>query len=175
MKYNLGSKKNKQKGIALVELITALVIIGVIAAAAAALIPKVQFMQQKHQIGQAVDAIATDALTFRGMRPSYPSTISISNLCADGLLNTSICGTAKTGVGANPFGGDWTLTTSTKLGAGHITIGLTNIPDERFQELADTLAARSKGACTRADSTCPTITQTAPTTNAAGGVIKIDI
>lgn len=178
MQNNIGFRSgisSKQKGFTLIELMIVLIVIAILGIGVAMAKPVIVFMQQKSQVNDAVDVIVSDSLAFKGIRPSYPANLSISELCKDGYLNTLICGAAKNGVGSNPFAGDWKVVPSTQYGAGHISIELTNIPFGRFQELADNLAARSKAGCVRADASCPSVVLTPPAANAAGGVVKIDI
>lgn len=178
MRKNIELKNDmssKQKGFTLIELMIVLVVIAILGAGVAMAKPAIVFMQQKSQVNNAVDSIISDSLAFKGIRPSYPTNLSIAELCKDGYLNTLVCGAANNGVGANPFAGDWKVTPSAQYGAGHISIELTNIPAGRFQELADSLAARSKAGCVRADAACASVKLTPPAANAAGGVVKIDI
>lgn len=170
----LQHKKKKQAGIALMELMIALAILGMIAAGIAMIKPALAFQATKKQVSDGVDLIASQAQAYIGNgNYNQLGDDGIQTLCAAGDLNETMCGTDNKATGTNPFGGDWQVTASDNFGAGHILITVTDIPDGRFAELADTLAARSYKGCQHSEP-CGSIVATAPTSG-HGGQIALDI
>ncbi len=168
-KYNM----KKQAGLALMELLIALVILGVASAGYAFLRPSADFQAIKKQVTDGVDLIVADSRAYTS-GANFNEITDISVLCNAGYLNEIMCGSSNDGKGTNPFGGDWTVAPSSSLGAAHLSVGVTGIPDNRFNELANDLAKRSYYACQQASS-CSSASLTTPSSNSSDGVVAVDI
>ncbi|MBD1577095.1 prepilin-type N-terminal cleavage/methylation domain-containing protein [Vibrio sp. S11_S32] len=173
MKNRFKLQAKNEKGFTLIELMVVMTIIGLIALAYAKIKPAAEFLSTKNEVTEGIDQIVADAAGNKGANPNYAG-VDLPTLCANGYLNEMMCGEANDGVGTNPYGGDWTLTTSSTYGSAHLLITIDKIPSARFAELANIIAARSYKVC-KSYTDCAAISVTEPSEDGADGSISVDI
>lgn len=165
----------KQNGFTLIELLVVLVVISVLTLVGMAVKPKVMAYVNNFQVSSAVDQISTQAAIWRGSNFSYDG-ISIKAMCDEKLLGKDICGDTNDGIRANPFGGDYAVTSSRTYGNQHINVKVTNISNGALSGIQSAMMYRSIEQCTKFTD-CNSVGKT--TTSGRGGssstAIDIDV
>ena len=94
--------------------------------------------------------ISNAAYRWKKGRSNY-ATVSLTKICNQDILpkGGSICGAANTGVGTNPYGGNWTVTANSNPGLYNVSATLPNDADT-LGELSDAMAPVTRGACQEA-------------------------
>lgn len=155
-------QRNRRKGATLVEL-------GLYMAAAIVLLiggvfgyGEVTFRMAKADVVKDIIEINSAAESWKSYRPSYTG-VSMTVLCAAGRqgVSKSTCGgVGGNGTNTNPFGGSYTIGVASNVSQKTMTIS--NLPSDRINEIADTLAPQTADECESATS-CSTISVTGTT------------
>ncbi len=153
------NKKNRQRGLTLIEFAIAMVLAAMMILGAMKIVPNIQFSLSSSELTQEVNEIRTATISWKASRPGF-SGVSIGALCTGGrqLLNISTCGTANDGVGAVAWGGNYSVAVNPS-DASRFDVTIGGLPGNRIMELADMLAPLTRNRCSSAD-TCTTIAVT---------------
>lgn len=155
-------QSNRRKGVTLVEL-------GLYMAAAIVLLVggvftwgEVKFRLDKSDLVRDVIEINSAAESWKSFRPGYTG-VSMTVLCAagqQGISKTTCGGVGGNGTNTNPFGGSYTIAVASNV--SQKTVTASNLPSDRINEIADTLAPQTADECESATG-CSTISVTGTT------------
>ena len=107
------------------------------------------------QVQQHIGEIRVAAGSWKGQRSNFDG-IEIDELCSESRseLSENICGSGLDGTGANPFGGDYSVTVGSNV--SRVDVTLTDVDPSFIDSIADKLAGSSVDRCVSADG-CDTI------------------
>lgn len=153
---------NRRKGVTLVEVGLAMIAGILILIGGVFSWGEIQYRLAKGSLVSDVQEISSGADSWKAFRPNYTG-LSMAVLCAAGQQNVSsnTCGgVGGTGVNTNPYGGSYTIGVSANVSQKDLVI--TDLPAERINDLADTLASQTIDRCDSATG-CATLDVTGTT------------